>query len=42
MRRLFGLNTLAGKLTLWTALAAGVIMFVLILFAYRAARAELI
>ena len=42
MRRLFGLNTLAGKLTLWTALAAGAIMSVLILFAYRAARAELI
>ncbi len=42
MRRFFGLNTLAGKLTLWTALAAGAIMSVLILFAYRAARAELI
>ncbi len=42
MRRLFGLNTLAGKLTLWTALAAGAIMSMLILFAYRAARAELI
>ena len=42
MRRLFGLNTLAGKLTLWTALAAGAIMSVLILFAYRAARTELV
>ena len=42
MRRLLGLNTLAGQLTLWTALTAGAIMAVLILFAYRSARADLI
>ena len=42
MRRLFGLNTLAGQLTLWTALTVGAIMSVLILFAYRSARTDLI
>jgi signal transduction histidine kinase/DNA-binding response OmpR family regulator len=42
MRRLLGLNTLAGQLTLWTALTVGAIMAVLILFAYRSARADLI
>ncbi len=42
MRRFLGLNTLAGQLTLWTALTAGAIMAVLILFAYRSARADLI
>ena len=42
MRRFLGLNTLAGQLTLWTALTVGAIMSVLILFAYRSARADLI
>jgi signal transduction histidine kinase/DNA-binding response OmpR family regulator len=42
MRRFLGLNTLAGQLTLWTALTVGAIMAVLILFAYRSARADLI
>lgn len=42
MRRFFGLNTLAGQLTLWTALTVGAIMTALILFAYRSARKDLI
>jgi signal transduction histidine kinase/DNA-binding response OmpR family regulator len=42
MRRFLGLNTLAGQLTLWTVLTVGAIMSVLILFAYRSARADLI
>ena len=42
MRRLFGLNTLAGQLTLWMVLTVGAIMTALILFAYRSARQDLI
>ena len=42
MRRFFGLNTLAGQLTLWTALTVGAVMTALILFAYRSARQDLI
>ena len=42
MRRLFGLNTLAGQLTLWTALTVGAIMTALIVFAYRSARQDII
>ena len=42
MRRLFGLNTLAGQLTLWMVLTVGAIMAALILFAYRSARQDLI
>ena len=42
MRRFLGLNTLAGQLTLWTALTVGAIMSVLIVFAYRSAREDLI
>ena len=42
MRRFFGLNTLAGQLTLWMALTVGAIMTALIIFAYRSARQDLI
>ncbi len=42
MRRFFGLNTLAGQLTLWMVLTVGAIMTALILFAYRSARTQLI
>ena len=42
MRRFFGLNTLAGQLTLWMALTVGAIMTALILFAYGSARERLI
>ena len=42
MRRFFGLNTLAGQLTLWITLTVGVIMTALILFAYRSARTQLV
>ena len=42
MRRLFGLNTLAGQLTLWMVLTVGAIMAALIFFAYRSARQDLI
>ncbi len=42
MRRFFGLNTLAGQLTLWMVLTVGAIMTALILFAYGSARERLI
>ena len=42
MRRFFGLNTLAGQLTLWMALTVGAIMTALVLFAYHSARTQLI
>ncbi|MEX1110446.1 MAG: cache domain-containing protein, partial [Chthoniobacterales bacterium] len=38
MRRLFGLNTLAGQLTLWTALTVGVLLVLLLVSNYRTAR----
>ena len=42
MRRFFGLNTLAGQLTLWMALTVGAIMTALVFFAYRSARTQII
>ena len=38
MRRLFGLNTLAGQLTLWTALTVGALLVLLLVSNYRTAR----
>ncbi|MFM8789184.1 MAG: response regulator [Chthoniobacterales bacterium] len=42
MRRFFGLNTLAGQLTLWMALTVSIITTALVLFAYRSARTQII
>lgn len=38
MRRLFGLNTIAGQLSFWTALTAGGILVALVLLNYTASR----
>lgn len=38
MRRLFGLNTVAGQLALWTALFGGAVLVALVVLNYRAAR----
>ncbi len=42
MRRLFGLNTLAGQLSLWTALTAGAVLVALVLLSYTAVRRQVI
>lgn len=42
MRRLFGLNTLAGQLSLWTALTAGAVLVALVLLSYTAGRRQVI
>ena len=42
MRRFLGLHTLAGKLTLWTALVAGAVLVAMVVLAYTAARQRII
>jgi signal transduction histidine kinase/CheY-like chemotaxis protein len=42
MRRFFGLNTLAGQLSLWTALTAGAVLVALVLLAYTSAREQIL
>lgn len=42
MRRFLGLHTLAGQLTVWTALTVGAVMTVLILYAYSNARSDVV
>ncbi|MBU3666432.1 MAG: response regulator [Chthoniobacterales bacterium] len=42
MRRFFGLNTLAGQLSIWTALTAGAVLVVLVLLSYTAGRRQVI
>ncbi len=42
MRRFFGLNTLAGKLTLWTTLVAGAVLVTMVVLAYTGLRKRII
>lgn len=42
MRRIFGLNTLAGQLSLWIILTAGAVLVVMVLLAYTAIRRQVI
>ena len=42
MRRFLGLHTLAGKLTVWTALVAGAVLMALVVLAYTASRQRII
>ena len=42
MRRFFGLNTLAGKLSLWTAITAGAVFVTLVFLAYSSAREQIV
>lgn len=42
MRRFFGLSTVAGQLSLWTALATGTVLVVMVVLGYQAARLRIL
>lgn len=42
MRRLFGLNTVAGQLSFWTGLVASIVLFALLVFYYTVSRERIL